>query len=164
MPAPVALGDMTLTFAGTVRVPGRLMYLHPVHNFAIIQYDPARLGDTPVGEITWATGDIEKGDAIWHVGRNRDHLLKSKRSKVERFEPRWFGMSQTPRFRDSNVDVIDPEEVELERGVLLEEWRVRSQSYSGRYFDGVIDVLLAGTPYADRSPLADEPLLEATNR
>ncbi len=57
---------------------------------------------------------------------------------------------------------IDPAEVELERGVLLEEWRLRSQRFEGRYFDGVGPLLLAGTPYADRSPLADPDQLAAT--
>jgi zinc protease len=62
----------------------------------------------------------------------------------------------------ASAATIDPEEVELERGVLLEEWRVRSQSYRGRYFDGVSEVLLGGTPYEGQSPLADGPMLDAT--
>ena len=57
---------------------------------------------------------------------------------------------------------IDPVEVDLERGVLLEEWRLRSQSHDGRYFAGVAEALLGGTPYEGQEPLADGPTLDQT--
>ena len=57
---------------------------------------------------------------------------------------------------------LDPGEVDLERGVLVEEWRLRDQSFWGRYFEGVTEVLLADTIYADRSPLADPAQVAAT--
>jgi len=57
---------------------------------------------------------------------------------------------------------LDPTEVDLERGVLLEEWRVRDQRFQGRYRLGVADVLFEGTPYAGQDPLADADLLDAT--
>ena len=47
-------------------------------------------------------------------------------------------------FEWSSRATIDPAEVDAERGVMLEEWRLRSQSFFGRYFDAVSEVLLAG--------------------
>jgi zinc protease len=58
---------------------------------------------------------------------------------------------------------IDPDEVDAERGVLLEEWRLRSQSFSGRYFDAVSEVLLEGSPYAGHDPLAEPDELDDTS-
>jgi len=57
---------------------------------------------------------------------------------------------------------LDPEQVDLERGVLLEEWRIRDQGFWGRYFAGVTDILLAGTPYENRLPLAAPDQLDDT--
>jgi len=57
---------------------------------------------------------------------------------------------------------LDPEEVDLERGVLVEEWRLRDQSFWGRYFEGVSEVLLADTIYAGRSPLGSPAQIAAT--
>ncbi|HSM01457.1 MAG TPA: insulinase family protein [Acidimicrobiia bacterium] len=57
---------------------------------------------------------------------------------------------------------LDPVEVDLERGVLLEEWRLRDQGFWGRYFVGVTERLLAGTPFAERSPLAGPEMLDGT--
>jgi zinc protease len=62
----------------------------------------------------------------------------------------------------ASAATIDPVEVSLEKGVLLEEWRVRDQGFWGRYFVGVTDRLLAGTLYAERNPLAGPALLDTT--
>ncbi|MEO1061033.1 MAG: insulinase family protein [Actinomycetota bacterium] len=53
----------------------------------------------------------------------------------------------------ASAATIDGREVDAERGVIVEEWRLRDQGYTARYFDGVIDRLLGGTPYADRLPI-----------
>lgn len=65
-------------------------------------------------------------------------------------------------FEWSSAATLDPIEVDFERGVLLEEWRIRDQGFWGRYFVGVTERLLAGTRYAERNPLAGPELLETT--
>ncbi len=65
-------------------------------------------------------------------------------------------------FEWATAATLDPEEVDLERGVLVEEWRLRDQGFWGRYFAAVTDLLLAGTPYDNRLPLADPDEVEAT--
>ena len=38
---PIGIGDVRITFAGSLEVPGRIEQLHPLHNFALVSYDPA---------------------------------------------------------------------------------------------------------------------------
>jgi S1-C subfamily serine protease len=118
---PVTLGDMTLTFAGTVRVPGRLVYLHPTHNLAVIRYDPALLGDLEVESVVLDPTPLEEGDRIWQIGLDGDQDLVSQKTRVELTAPLILGKSQTPRFRDTNLEAVWIEEAtESYGGVLVD--------------------------------------------
>jgi hypothetical protein len=157
---PVALGDMTLTFAGTVRVPGHLLYLHPTHNLAVVGYDPKLLGDLQVRSVDFDPTPLSVGDRVWQVGLNGDQDLVSKKTKVEKVEPLVVGQGQTPRFHDSNVEVVRiAESVDSYGGVLVDQHgHVRAlwasfldQSSGGRE--------LAGLPLSFVTPITT-PLLK----
>ena len=45
---PVSMGDVRITFAGTLEIPGKVEFVHPLHNLAIVSYDPKLIGNTPV--------------------------------------------------------------------------------------------------------------------
>ncbi len=50
---------------------------------------------------------------------------------------------------------ISPEEVEKERGVVVEEWRLRNETASGRIYGQVLPFILKGSRYAVRLPIGD---------
>jgi len=101
---PVALGDMSVTFGGTVRVPGELVYLHPVHNWALIRYDPALIGDLDVEEVTFVDQEVEEGDKVFQVSLNRAQELVTGKGEIDWVEALTLGASATPRYRDANVE------------------------------------------------------------
>jgi S1-C subfamily serine protease len=103
---PVALGDVRLTFAGTIEVPGRVEYIHPLHNLAVISYDPKLIGTTPVRAARFSTKELVPGDTVWVVGLRADQRLASLESKVAAVEPAQFPLSRTLAFRDSNLDIV----------------------------------------------------------
>ena len=119
---PIAIGDVTVTFAGSLEVPGKIEQLHPLHNFAIVSYDPKSIGTTPVKEATFNTSALKPGDDIWVVGIKSDHQLLHQRSKVSSVDPLLLPLSRTLRFRDSNIEGISlvnaPNEVD---GVLVDK-------------------------------------------
>jgi hypothetical protein len=43
---PIALGDLLVTVAASVEVPARVVFVHPTSNFALVRFDPNRLGGT----------------------------------------------------------------------------------------------------------------------
>ena len=54
---------------------------------------------------------------------------------------------------------FDPEEIEKERGVVIEEWR-RSRGAAGRVRDALVPVVMAGSRYAERIPIGTEASLQ----
>jgi S1-C subfamily serine protease len=102
---PVALGDVRLTFAGTIEVPGRVEYVHPLHNLAVVSYDPRLIGSTPVRAARFSTRELVPGEDVWVVGLRADQRLASLESRVAAVEPAQFPLSRTLAFRDSNLEV-----------------------------------------------------------
>ncbi len=103
---PVAMGDVSITFAGSLEVAGRVEYVHPLHNLAVVTYDPASIGDTPVREARFAPDELSAGDDVWAVGLKGDHQLVHQRSSVAQVAPLTLPLSRTLRFRDANVEGI----------------------------------------------------------
>jgi S1-C subfamily serine protease len=104
---PLAMGDVRLTFNGTVEVPGKVEFIHPLHNLAIVSYDPKSIGDTPVRAATLISKDLSPGEDVWVVGQRNDSKIVSQRTQVSSVDAVAFPLSRTLRFRDSNLEVVN---------------------------------------------------------
>jgi S1-C subfamily serine protease len=104
---PVAIGDVTVTFAGSLEVNAKVVQVHPLHNLAIVSYDPSLIGDTPVRAAKFNKQPLEPGDQVWVVGMKADHQLVHQESKVASVDPLLTPLSRTLRFRDTNIEGVD---------------------------------------------------------
>jgi len=119
---PVAVGDVTVTFAGTVQVPGRVVFVHPLHNFAVVAYDPKLLGDTPVKSARLLPRELAAGEKVWAVGLSADNQLRARTTEVASLDPLELPLSRTMRFRDSNIETLQLVNPPLEfDGVLADD-------------------------------------------
>ena len=103
---PVAVGDVTMTFAGTVQVPGRVVYIHPLHNFAVVAYDPKLIGTTPVKSARLTPRELAAGEPVWVVGLGGDSQLHARSTEIASIDPLELPLSRTMRFRDSNIETV----------------------------------------------------------
>jgi len=103
---PVSVGDVTVTFAGTVQVPGRVVYIHPLHNYAVVAYDPRLIGTTPVRAAKLAPRELVPGESLWAVGLGADSQMRSRSTQIAGIEPLELPLSRTMRFRDSNIETV----------------------------------------------------------
>jgi pro-apoptotic serine protease NMA111 len=103
---PVALGDVRITFAGSLEVPGKVEYVHPLHNLAVVSYDPALLLDTPVAAAQFSPLPPTSGTDVWVVGLKPDHRVVSQGTEIASMEAVQFGLTRSFRFRDSNLETI----------------------------------------------------------
>jgi len=101
---PVSLGDVRLTFGGSLEVPGKVVYVHPLHNLAVVAYDPKLIGNTPVRSARFNPAPLTEGAAVTVVGMDADGALKSRATQISSVDPLTLPLSRTMQFRDSNVE------------------------------------------------------------
>jgi pro-apoptotic serine protease NMA111 len=151
---PVAMGDVRITFAGSLQVEGRVEYVHPLHNLAIVAYDPALIGDTPVKAARFSVRQPVPGDRVWVVGLKSDHQLAHQAGTVASVDPLSLPLSRTLRFRDANLEVIslvnepiNPDGVLIdETGRVMAGWMSfawQTDNESGQHSFGVGSELLS---------------------
>jgi pro-apoptotic serine protease NMA111 len=103
---PVTLGDVEVVFGGSLAVDGRVVALHPEHNLALVAYDPARIGATPVVSVELREEGLRPGDPVWLVTLTQRHQLLARLSSVERVDAPQLPLPRVPRFRETNLDLI----------------------------------------------------------
>jgi len=104
---PVSLGDVRLTFGGSLEIPGKVVFVHPLHNLAVVSYDPKLIDGTPVKSAQFDTTALHEGAPVTVVGMDAEGQLKSRTTQISSVDPLQLPLSRTMQFRDSNVDVAE---------------------------------------------------------
>jgi S1-C subfamily serine protease len=103
---PAPLGDVRLTFAGTIEIPGHVEYIHPLHNLAMISYDPKLIGSTPARSATFKPVELHSGESVWVLGLRADGKVQSRQATVASVDPVQYPLSRTLQFRESNLETV----------------------------------------------------------
>eukprot|EP00618_Florenciella_parvula_P018585 CAMPEP_0119501412 /NCGR_PEP_ID=MMETSP1344-20130328/23250_1 /TAXON_ID=236787 /ORGANISM="Florenciella parvula, Strain CCMP2471" /LENGTH=426 /DNA_ID=CAMNT_0007537569 /DNA_START=1 /DNA_END=1277 /DNA_ORIENTATION=+ len=112
---PCSLGDVNISFGSSLHVPGRVCFIHPLHNIAVLSYDPKSVGDTPVKAALLCTDEDmtheKKGTKVTLVGLSGGlrggTQLSSHEAKVADSIRNITGFSHPPRFQDCNLDTLN---------------------------------------------------------
>ena len=178
---PVAMGDVSITFAGSLQVAGHVEYVHPLHNLAVVAYDPELIGDTPVKNAKFSNKMLEAGDEVWVIGLKGDHQIVHQATTVASVDPMLLPLSRTMRFRDSNLEGISlvnaPGDIDGvivdKRGAVVAKWvsfAYQAGGDSGQINRGLsaemvsefVDVVRSGSPvYSLEAELGYTPLFAA---
>ncbi|KAI7749039.1 hypothetical protein M8C21_009945, partial [Ambrosia artemisiifolia] len=107
--------DVMLSFAAfPIEIPGEVVFLHPVHNYTIIAYDPSAIG--PAGSSLVRAAQLlpepalRRGESVYLVGLSQHLQATSRKSLV------------TDPYATLMINSADsPEVIELDNGVLTDE-------------------------------------------
>ncbi|XP_076901574.1 protease Do-like 7 isoform X1 [Bidens hawaiensis] len=109
----VSVCDVMLSFADIpIEIPGEVVFLHPVHNYAIIAYDPSALGPADKSVVQAAQllpePALRRGESVYLVGLNRSLQATSRKSVVTNpYAPLKISSADSPRYRATNMEVIE---------------------------------------------------------
>ncbi|RID81233.1 hypothetical protein BRARA_A03830 [Brassica rapa] len=83
----ISASDVMLSFAAfPVEIPGEVVFLHPVHNYALIAYNPSAMGPASASVIRAAEllpePALQRGDSVYLVGLSRNLQATSRKSIV----------------------------------------------------------------------------------
>ena len=102
---PLSIGDVRLTFSDTVEIPAKVVYIHPLHNLAVVQYDPKLLRGAKVQSAPLSKEPLRAGENVSVVGLDPSGQLKSRATAIAEVDPLVLPLSRSVAFRDSNISV-----------------------------------------------------------
>ena len=121
---PYDLCDISVTIADSVIVDAKVIFLHPLANYAIIKYDPS-LVNAPVQTAKLATSTIKQGASTIFMGFNQNLRVVAAKTTVTDITSVAIPSNATaPRYRALNLDAITVDtglSAQCGNGVLLSE-------------------------------------------
>jgi S1-C subfamily serine protease len=102
---PVSVGDVRITVGGSIEIPAAVAYVHPLHNLALLAFDPALLNGTPIRAAEFDVRDLAPGEAVTVVGLGRDSRVRSIATTVASTDAVSLPLSRTLQFREANLEV-----------------------------------------------------------
>nr|XP_043632502.1 protease Do-like 7 [Erigeron canadensis] len=109
----ISASDIMLSFAAfPMEIPGEVVFLHPVHNYAIVSYDPSALGVAGVSLVRAAEllpePPLRRGESVYLVGLSRNLQATSRKSVVTNpCAALNISSADSPRYRATNMEVIE---------------------------------------------------------
>lgn len=103
---PYDMCDISVTIADSVIVDGKVIFMHPLQNYAIIQYDSS-LVQAPVKSAKLAERPIKQGEDTIFFGFNQNYRpVVAKTTVTDITTVAIPASASTPRYRAVNLDAI----------------------------------------------------------
>ena len=99
------LGDVKLTFANTLEIPAKVKYIHPLHNLALIEYNPEDLGQLPVAQAKLSQAPLHHNQVVLQAGLNYEGITEYRQTQVDIIQELWLRAFSVPQFVDLNIEV-----------------------------------------------------------
>ncbi|KAJ3408213.1 serine protease, partial [Chytridiales sp. JEL 0842] len=118
---PTSIGDVTLIFASSIIIPGQILYIHQVYNFALLKYDVSLIGETYVKEAVVSSCELQQGDSVYQVCLSTAHIALVRKTVVTNVRQFHVADPSVPTYRATNVEGIELENPLGHSGVLVDD-------------------------------------------
>ena len=103
---PYDIGQLTLTFAEALAIPGVVKYLHPTLSFAVIAYDPALVGPEYSKTPKIMKGRIRQAENVSICGWSLSRQPMKSQTHVLEIKPISIPHSSVPRYKAVNLEAV----------------------------------------------------------
>ncbi|MEN0066692.1 MAG: trypsin-like peptidase domain-containing protein [Myxococcota bacterium] len=103
---PIGLADVTIEVANTARLPAEVVAIHPIHNLAVLAFDPSLVPSAELKPIALRSTPFEPGDRVFGMTLD-DTRIVSEEASVRLEKPLWINEAGAPRFRQTGLDVLE---------------------------------------------------------
>jgi len=113
--APQSLGDVEVTLLGVATMNAEVIFVHPLHNLAVLRIDPVALqaAKLPLSSAKLAKGakaSLKAGDAVHFAGfDSQGNSFRTKVTVAAVYLPSGrdeFPIWDIPRFRQRNLEIV----------------------------------------------------------
>jgi len=127
---PIKMVEVTINVSGIADIPAEVLFVHPLHSYALLKYDPELLPGNPLRSAPLSSKPLNAGDSAWLVGYQASNRLISEKINVSSTESLNLPQPSIPQFRDVNISgvlVNNPPDVASgaiidKRGKVLSWW------------------------------------------
>ena len=103
---PYDLCDISITVADSIIVDGKVVFMHPLQNYSIVQYDPS-LVKAPVKTARLSAVDVKQGASTIFVGFNKNfRIVVAKTTVTDVTTIAIPANASAPRYHAMNLDAI----------------------------------------------------------
>jgi len=95
--------DVYITIANSIVIEGKVVFLHPLQNYAIVQYDPS-LVNAPVQSARLSAEAIKQGEETIFFGFNYNRRPEVVKTSVTDVDMVTIPANTSPRYRAVNID------------------------------------------------------------
>lgn len=102
---PTTLADVKVLFFNTIEVDAAVEYIHPLHNLALVSYDPALVKNLGIESAQLSSHSPQDSEKYLQVSIGNSGL-EYREVTVDRVDALSLSVPNVPRYKDANIDVI----------------------------------------------------------
>lgn len=126
--APTTLGDGLVTFGGVLEVPARCIFVHPLHNLSVLQYDASFLeseaqgGLVTVAEVSFVENpSLRVGDSLLFHGLSPPFIPVTQRATITRKETLKLADGRPPTYVSVNASIFHCDHAPATNGLFVKD-------------------------------------------
>lgn len=103
---PIKMAEVTINVAGVVEIPAQVLFVHPLHSYTLLKYDPELLNGNPLRSAPLSDKVVNAGDTLWLVGYQAIDRIVSEKINVASTEALKLPTPTIPQFTDTNINSL----------------------------------------------------------